>query len=547
MSKADRFKPYYPIILAIVLVGGMYFGGAMMSIKFSSYQNLKRSLFSVNFNYYDKFYDVLNYISDSYVDSVERESLIDDAINGLLKKLDPHSSYISAADFRRMNEPLMGNFEGIGVEFRIEHDTVVILNTISGGPSEKLGLRAGDRIVKVNDSVIAGVGISNQKVVDKLKGPKGTKVKVSVKRRSAEDLLDFEIVRDVIPTYSIDIAYMVNDSIGYLKINRFSATTYSEFLQAVSLLKSQGMSRLMIDLRGNGGGYLNAAIKMADEFLENNRLIVYTEGLNRPRSYAYATHQGNLKTTPFVILLDEWSASASEVFAGAMQDNDKGLIVGRRSFGKGLVQEQIQLMDGSAIRLTVARYYTPLGRSIQSPYSDDVSAYYLNFYRRFFDDEQEELRPDTIEFVTPGGRVVYGGGGITPDIIVEYNEDKYSVYYTRLSNRGVIFKYAFQYADFHRDSLMEVYNTAQDFNQNFSVSPELLKEFRNFAGHKGVKKDKDDEMDSSHIINVQLKAHIGRNLYSSESFYPVMHKVDDVFLKALEVLKSDDKTEILVN
>lgn len=541
MNKSDRIKPYYPIIFALVLIGGMYFGAVLMTIKFSSYKNIKQSLFSVNFSYYDKIYDVLNYISDSYVDPVEREELIDIAITGLLKRLDPHSSYITAKDFQRMNEPLMGNFEGIGVEFRIEQDTVVVLNTISGGPSEKVGIRAGDRIVKVNDSVIAGVGIANQDVVDMLKGPKNTQVRVSVARRQIEELIDFTIIRDIIPTFSVDIAYMVDERTAYVKINRFSATTYNEFRAAVTELQLLGMQALIIDLRGNGGGYLNAAIQMADEFLEHNCLIVYTEGLNRPRAYAYATAAGRLKQTPVAVLIDEWSASASEVFSGALQDNDRGVIIGRRSFGKGLVQEQIQLMDGSALRLTVARYYTPLGRSIQTPYTDDVGSYYMNFYRRLLEDAADEQKQphDTVEFITPEGNIVYGGGGITPDIIVPHDDEKYSAYYRALLNRGLIFRFAFQYVDNNRDSLLDLYETHTDFYNNFAVTAHLQSVFNNFVEDEGVVEDKTDEKDDTHIIQKQLKAYIGRNLFGNESFFPLFHKTDAIFLRAIDYLNAE--------
>ncbi|MDD3876935.1 MAG: S41 family peptidase [Bacteroidales bacterium] len=537
MTNNDRLKPYYPIILAFVLVTGMYLGSVMMSIKFSSFNNIKSSLFNIDFNNYDKFNDILNYINDSYVDSVNRVELVDDAIVGLLHKLDPHSAYITAADYQQMNESLLGNFEGIGVEFRIEQDTVVVISTISGGPSEKVGLRAGDRIVMVDDTLIAGVDISNEEVMKKLKGPKNTKVKVSIQRRNIESLIDYEITRDVIPSYSVDIAYMVNNEIGYIKINRFSATTYTEFINAVSRLRFKGMDKLIIDLRGNGGGYLNAAIQIADEFLEKDDLIVYTEGLNRPRSYAYATSIGDLKQTPFVILIDEWSASASEVLSGALQDNDKGVIIGRRSFGKGLVQEQIELMDGSAIRLTVARYYTPSGRSIQRPYSDDVESYYMDFYKRFFEsDDTLKQVLDTNKFYSIGGKVLYGGGGITPDIEIKINEDKYSDFYSTLNNRGLIYEYSFYYVDNYRDSLKTIYNDANNFNRGFNITPKVYTEFNNYCLSEGVSRERTDTINSDIIIKTQMKAYIGRNLFSYESFYPVIHKIDDTFLKAVEVL-----------
>ncbi len=529
---------YYPVLFSFVFIAGMILGAYIINTV--SDKSAEESIFQLSLKKYDKLNDVINLIRDNYVDSVTKEYLVEEAIQSLLSKLDPHSVYISANDFNEMNESLMGNFEGIGVEFRIEHDTVFVLNTISGGPSEKIGIKSGDRIVSVNDTIIAGVGISNQEVIKKLKGPKNTKVKVSILRRNNSELIDFTIIRDVIPSYSIDISYMAEDDIGYIKLNRFSGTTHDEFLEAVKKLKFAGMEKLLIDLRGNGGGYLNTAINIADEFLDKKSLIVYTEGFNKQRTYEYATKGGSLMNTPFVILIDEWSASASEVLAGALQDNDKGIIIGKRSFGKGLVQEQIELNDGSAIRLTVSRYYTPTGRSIQRPYSKESEDYYMDFYYRLIEENEfiDTMLVDTLKYYTPKGRVVYGGGGITPDIFVADTE-KYSSYIQELTNKGLIYEFCFEYSDDNRDILKRRYPGAKDFNQKFFINNELYDKFIYHVLNNGVKKDTKENLKDVTLIKILLKAYIGRNLYNNEAFYPTIHSIDNTFKRGLEILKDN--------
>ena len=367
-----------------------------------------------------KFDEVMWYVDNDYVEKPDAQKLQDEAIAALMEELDPHSDYISLDDFNEVNDPLLGSFDGIGVQFRLEKDTVAIVNVIKGGPSEKVGLLAGDRIVYVDDTLMANKKLKNEDVMRKLKGPKGTKVRVRILRRGVEGLLDYTITRDAIPTYSVDIAYMLDEKTGYLKLSKFSATTVSEFKNAVINLEAKGMKQLIFDLRGNTGGYLAAAVDIADEFLPKGSLIVYTEGRNRPRNYMKARRRGMLEEMPVVVLIDGESASASEIVAGALQDNDRGTIIGRRSFGKGLVQEQIMLSDQSAIRLTVARYYTPTGRCIQKPYSGNKEEYLLESYDRY--QNGELFHPDSIhfadslKFTTPKGKTVYGGGGIMPDI-----------------------------------------------------------------------------------------------------------------------------------
>jgi carboxyl-terminal processing protease len=436
----------------------------------------------------------------------------------------------------------MGNFEGIGIQFRIESDSITVIQTISGGPSERVGLLAGDRIVYVGDSLVAGVGLSSEGAIKLLKGPRGTEVSIKVHRRGVKSLLFFNIIRDVIPTYSIDVAYMPTDTIGYIKVSRFSATTYDEFIGSLRGLLDQGMKTLILDLRGNSGGYLQAATRMADEFLGEDKLIVYTEGNNRPRSYAYASRRGQFEEPPLVVLINEGSASASEIIAGAVQDNDRGMIIGRRSFGKGLVQEQITLPDGSAVRLTIARYYTPTGRCIQRPYENGKEEYYDSFYERFSNGEIHSADSihfdDSLKYTTPGGRTVYGGGGIMPDIYVPYNSSDYPEYYNKLLDRGLIFQFAFKYTDTHREELGKYADFAH-FDREFSIHDEIFRQFIAYAGEMGVDSDLEGIRQSGDRIRTLMKAFIARNLYDDDGFYPIYHRIDETFLKAIGYLHGD--------
>jgi carboxyl-terminal processing protease len=490
---------------------------------------------------YNKLNDVVNYIVQEYVDSVNKEDITEEGINGILKNLDPHSQYIPAEAFMEVNESLMGKFEGIGIQFRIVEDTITVIQPIPGGPSERVGLLAGDRIVTVNDSLIAGVGITNQGATSQLKGKRGSEVDVGVYRRGIKGLLDFTITRDVIPTYSVDIAFMPADDIGYIKVSKFSATTLTEFVDAADELLEQGMKELIVDLRGNTGGYLTLATDMADEFLEKGKLIVFTEGKNQPRESYYATSKGRLEDTPVVVLIDDASASASEVFAGAIQDNDRGTIVGRRSFGKALVQRDLDLLDGSALRLTIARYYTPTGRCIQKPYDPDqgFDDYYNESYHRYFNGEMKNkdsiLVADSLKYITEGGKVVYGGGGIIPDIYVPLTDYPELAYYNSLIRQGMIFRYAFEYTDAHRNELNR-FEDFEDFNKHFNVAPVLFEELLDFAASHGLKKDEAGADYARRKIKTLLKAYIARNLYDNEGFYPLYLSMDEVYLKALELL-----------
>jgi carboxyl-terminal processing protease len=539
MNNNKKLFIYLPILFAIVFVAGMFLGVKLIRFTPGS-GNLFKDLFSFNLNRYDKFNDVINYIEASYVDSVSKQKLTEDAINDLLQSLDPHSYYISAAEFNDVNDPLMGNFEGIGVEFRIIKDTVVVINTVAGGPSEKRGVRAGDRIVKVDGKPFAGIKITNEKVLKTLKGEKGTDVKLSIYRPGVRNLIDFVVTRDVIPTYSVDIAYMVKGNIGYIKLSKFSKTTPQEFDAALTKLKSGGMKKLILDLRGNGGGFMDAAIYLADEFLSKDKLIVYTEGKHRPKKSSYATDEGDFENGALVILIDEMSASASEIVAGAIQDNDRGTIIGRRSFGKGLVQEQVELLDGSAIRLTVARYHTPTGRCIQKSYKNGIADYDNEFYNRFLDGEL--LNPDSIHFAdslkfkTPGGKIVYGGGGIMPDVFVPIDSAQNNHFFLLLYNKGIINQFGFDYSDKNRKSLKAVYVNKDSFINSFNVSPAMFDEFISYAEKNGVKKDPHGIKVSGDEIRTELKASIGRNLFGNEGYYPIINKIDNTFLKAVNVL-----------
>ncbi len=540
MENRRRFIIYLPIAFALVLIFGIWLGNKLTSATSGKADNV---LF-VKPQHSDKVTDLIRYIEQDYVDSVSRKDLTDNAIQGILDKLDPHSQYIPAEDFADVEDQLNSNFEGIGIQFRIEKDTIMVIQTIPGGPSEKAGLLAGDRIVLINDSLMAGVGITNKDAVGQLKGKRGSEVKVSVKRRGLADLLSFSLIRDVIPTYSIDISYMVNDSVGYIKLSRFAAKTYDEFVQAMTKLEGEGMRKLILDLRGNTGGFLQASINISDEFLSDQKLIVYTEGYNRPNNYAYATSRGSFEGQALVVLIDEASASASEIVAGAIQDNDRGTIVGRRSFGKGLVQEQLTFPDGSAIRLTVARYHTPTGRNIQRPYKEGSEEYYEEVHQRFLSGEMEDADSiafaDTIKYYTPAGKVVYGGGGIMPDVYVPLKADPNDRLYNQMVHQNIIFEYAFDYTDRERSSLRE-YASADDFISRYRISDALYNGLLAFAREKGLEFSSAEARDSEYKIRVLLKAYIGRNLLDDAAFYPVYHEVDKVFMAGMDAIEPTGK------
>ncbi|MDP4266029.1 MAG: S41 family peptidase [Bacteroidota bacterium] len=502
-----------------------------------------------NMNYL-KLQNTLNIISNAYVDTVNQNKLTEDAIIGMLKELDPHSVYLSKEELKKANEPLTGNFDGIGVQFNLLYDTITVVMAISGGPAEKVGVMAGDKIVKIDGENSTGKKISNSYVMKKLRGEKGTKVTISVFRKGVKGLLDFTITRDKIPLYSIDAAYMATPEIGYIKINGFAATTMKEFAEAIAKLKPQGLKHLILDLRGNGGGYLNIAIELADEFLDDNKVIVFTQGINSPKQVYSATDRGNFNTGKIVVLIDEGSASASEIVTGALQDWDRALVIGRRSFGKGLVQRPFELPDGSAIRLTTARYYTPTGRCIQKSYKDGVDKYYKDFETRYKHGElmhKDSIKfPDSLKYYTPNKRIVYGGGGIMPDIFLPLDTSKNSDYYFSLIRKGIINKFTLSYVDNNRKMLKEKYPDLETFKKNFEIDNKFINDLIEFGEKEGVKKDPKGLETSRSEIALNLKGLIARDFWDMNAYFEITNPVNDVYKKAIEVIqdKTFDKMKI---
>jgi len=524
-----------PFLLALAVVAGVFIGLDLVENK-SDHALMNRSeRKSVN-----KLSQIINFIEQQYVDTIDKQRIIDRSIQELLQYLDPHSYYITQQELRAYTEPLEGNFDGIGVEFTIQNDTVFVVTPLEGGPSEALGILSGDRIVTVDGENIAGIGITNRDVMTSLRGEKDTKVQIQVKRRGHKDLLDFEITRGKIPIYSVAVSYLVDEVTGYIKVTRFAKTTHQEFMDGVNKLRNSGARQLIIDLRGNGGGYLNSAIAMCEEVLPNGSLIVYTEGKNQPRKSYHAGGRGSLKDIPIVIMIDQGSASASEILAGAVQDNDRGKIVGRRSFGKGLVQEHYDFPDSSAIRLTVARYYTPSGRSIQKPYGKDID-YQADYYDRFETGELYDSTkinyPDSLTFKTIGGRTVFGGGGIVPDIYVTLDTIGGSRYLSDISYRGILNDFAFDFADDNREMLVKM-GSADNYIRDFKVSPRLLEDLYTYADKKGLKTNAREIAISEKVIAIRLKALIARNIWGNDAYYPIIGEDDKMLKAAHKALKN---------
>ena len=495
------------------------------------------------------FYQLVNM---AYVDEVDEEELVEDAIIAMLKDLDPHSVYIPAKDLEKTNEPLVGKFEGVGIQFNILHDTILVVSAISGGPSEKLGIMAGDKIITINDSVVAGVGFQNKDVIKNLRGKKGTEVKVGIQRGGENKLLDFNIVRDKIPIYSVDASYMANTNSAYLKLNRFAATSMEEITPALDSLSALGMENLILDLRGNSGGYLNIAIELADEFLSKGELIVYTEGKAYPKNETYARAGGRMEKGKLIVLVDEGSASASEIVSGAVQDHDRGLIIGRRTFGKGLVQKPFNLPDGSAIRLTISRYYTPSGRSIQRPYEKGGKDYYKDLYKRFDNGELTDASaidfPDSLKYETlKNKRTVYGGGGIMPDIFVPLDTTITSGYLTDLIRKGVFNEFSLDYLNGKREELKAQYKTSENFLSQYEISPELLETFIQKANEKEIEFIEEDYIISEGRIKLILKALIARGAFDNSAYHMVMNSEDNTFNKALECLEDGTMKKMKLN
>ncbi len=534
MINRPKFYVYLPIVFALILILGIFIGNTF------HLDNSKGIISSNHSGKYTKIDEILKYVYEEYVDTIKQDKLVDKTIVAMLQQLDPHSAYITKDEIADMNEPLQGNFEGIGVEFNIVNDTIRVVNAIPGGPAEKVGVMGGDKVILVDGKKMAGVKITNKGVMEKLKGKGGTKVKVTMMRRGKKELLDFTITRGTIPIHSIDVAYMVSAKTGYIKISRFAATTYDEYMEAFKKLQNKGMVQLIVDLRGNGGGYLNTAVSIADEFLTDGKEIVYTQGKARPRKDYKATATGDFEHGKLMVLIDDGSASASEILSGALQDNDRAMIIGRRSFGKGLVQEQSEFADSSAIRLTIARYYTPTGRCIQKSYANGVNAYYDEEYARYTNGEMENADSmkvkDSIKFRTPMGKVVYGGGGITPDVFVPMDTAGHSHYLTEVLYAGLLNDFAFEYADKNRKNL-NAYKTVEKYNKEFEVSSSLLDDFVAYAEKNKVPRKEKQIKASSSVLKNELKALIARTIWSSDGYYPVLQNEDNVLKKAIQLMK----------
>ena len=529
----NKNKRYMPLIMAICVIVGIFIG--------TFYANhFSGNRLNIINNGSSRLSNLLHIIDDQYVDSVNINDLVDKAIPQILAELDPHSVYISAKDVETANSDLKSSFSGIGIEFMIRQDTIQVQNVIKDGPSEKAGLLAGDKIVEIDGKPFVGSQVTNEEATHRLKGPKGTQVKVGVLRYGEKGIREFTITRDDIITKSITAAYMLNDSIGYMRIKSFGEATYTEMLSALASLTAQGMSGLVIDLRDNGGGYLQAAVNMANEFLPKNRLIVYTQGRKSPRTDYKSDGRGNFQTLPLVVLINEGSASSSEIFSGAMQDNDRATIVGRRSFGKGLVQQQIGFPDGSMIRLTVARYYTPSGRCIQKPYQPgddaDYEADLLNRYEHGEYFSQDSIKQTGPAYHTTIGRVVYGGGGIMPDIFVPEDTTNYTSYYKQAIMSGLMLQYAFIYTDANRQKLSD-YNDMRPL-ADYLTQQGLVEKFANFADKNGMRRRNLMIMKSHSLLEQFLDGRIIYNILDEQAWNEFNNETDPTIKAALKVFKT---------
>ena len=540
MYKNSRYAVVMPLVVAVCIAGGVLFGNLMGR---SRVQTQMRYLMGSLARSNGKLAYTLSLIEREYVDPVSTDSLVERALPLLVGGLDPHSVYIPASEMQQTNEPLEGEFDGIGVMFNMATDTVVVLNVIASGPSDRAGVRAGDRIIFIDDSLVAGRRVPQTEIMKRLRGPRGTEVRLSLLRQGIDQLVDVTVVRDAIPLKSIDASMMLTDDIGYVRLSRFARTSYAELREAVGTLGRQGMDKLILDLRDNSGGYLDQAIMIANEFLPEGRLIVYTEDRNLNRMSEYSDGSGQLTDIGLAVLIDEESASSSEILAGALQDNDRGTIVGRRSFGKGLVQKQIPYVDGSALRLTTARYYTPSGRSIQKPYTaGQTSDYERDIVDRYAHSEffsADSIRfADSLKYATIGGRTVYGSGGIMPDVFVPLDTTRMSRYFIEVSGRNILYRYTMEYADRHREAINAV-GSIGELRALLDADKGLLNDFVAYAARQGVRADWRQIEMSRDIITAQLRAYIGRHTALEDTgFYAMIQPVDNVVTKAIEILES---------
>jgi len=526
------YKLYLPFIIALSVVTGIIVG--LRLNKGGSHEAI--------FEYpsHNKISALLDLIQREYVDAVYKDSITEELIPQFLEKLDPHSIYIPASQFQAVNEPMVGNFGGIGVEFNMLTDTISIVNTVKNGPSEKVGVIAGDKILYVNDSLVAGQNIPSGNIVKMLKGQIGTDVNIRVLRANEPDLLDFTITRGSIPIYSVDVSYMLNEDLGYLKIARFARTTFDEFVHHTRSLQERGMKKMIIDLRGNTGGYMDAAINIANQFLGKGKLIVYTEGRAKPRQDYYANASGICLATEVAILIDQGSASASEILAGAIQDNDRGLILGRRSFGKGLVQQETQFADQSVVRLTIARYHSPSGRCIQRPY-ENKEDYYSDIRERFVHGEMEDqdsiAHNDSLKYQTLQGRTVYGGGGISPDVFISIDTTRLNPYARKVLGLSLPYRFAFDYTQANREKLKAL-KTPEEF-VTYLQKQGVLKQFVKYATTKDVKANWKQINQEKEILEIQITANICRNILNDEGFYPIIKAIDKDLLESIRYIEKE--------
>lgn len=542
MYRNSRLTILLPLLLALAVVAGLFLG---RYVGRPASERQLRALLLEQLSREGKLSYTLSLLGTQYVDSIAMDSLAETAIPLLVGQLDPHSVYIPRSEMEAVNEPLEGEFDGIGVVFNMASDTIVVLNVIPSGPSARAGIRAGDRILRIDDSLVAGRKIPQQEIVRRLRGKRGTKVTLRLGRQGIADPVTVEVVRAAIPLHSIEAAFMLTDRIGYIRLSQFAVTSYDELMQALGRLEKEGMTGLIFDLRGNSGGFLDQAIRIANEFLPADRLIVYTEDRHHHRTDEYSDGRGTTQELPLAVLIDETSASSSEILAGALQDNDRGTIIGRRSFGKGLVQRQFPYPDGSALRLTVARYYTPTGRSIQKPYTNgDITGYEEELWERYRHNElfsRDSIRfDDSLRKITPGGKVVYGGGGIMPDLFVPVDTTDMTRYFLEVTGRNILFRYTLEYADRHRDALNAV-TSIEELQALLDADERLTDDFIRYAARNGVKPVPAQIARSRHLIEAQLRAYIGRNTALRDAgFYAGIYRIDPVMLRAIEVLQEEN-------
>ena len=544
MYKNSRNKVLIPLLLAIALAVGLIVGQSMGR---STAESQFRRVISHLRPPYDKLNRTMALIQNEYIDSLNMDSITEQVLPLLVQQLDPHSMYIPAKDMQAVNEPLESEFDGIGVVFNMATDTVIVLNVVPSGPSQKAGVQNGDRILRIDNRAVAGQRVPQDSIVKMLRGPRGSQVQLTLERLTIKDTINLTVTRDAIPLKSVDAAFMLSDHIGFIRLSAFAKNSYAEVVRSLLMLRSEGMTKLIFDLRGNTGGFLDQAILIANEFLPEKRMIVYTEDRHKERVEQFSSGTGTATDIALAVLIDEESASSSEILAGALQDNDRGVIIGRRSFGKGLVQQQIPFDDGSALRLTTARYFTPTGRSIQKPYTTgDAKGYEREIYERYAHNEMfsaDSIRfDDSLRYITPAGRTVYGGGGIMPDRFIPMDTTDMTRYYIEVVGRNILYRYTIEYGDRHRDALNKVQTTA-DLRALLDADRTLLNDFVAYAARKGVRPAWSDIRRSRKLLEAQIRAFIGRNTALEDAgYYSEIHAVDTVVAAAIEELENMDNS-----